>query len=82
MNDAICYAKGTDQLDEIFLTNVDVHIEQMDTDVYWMSFIRHDDAIGTTWECVECKRAWRVVGTITRGGRIPDTAKLKKEPTR
>lgn len=39
----IRYQKGTDQLDEIVLDNVDVHIEQMNTDVYWMSFTRHGD---------------------------------------
>ncbi len=39
----IRYQKGTDQLDEIILDNVNVHIEQMDTDVYWMCFTKHGD---------------------------------------
>lgn len=39
----IRYVKGTDQLDEILLSNVDVHIEQMDSDVYWMCFTQHGD---------------------------------------
>lgn len=39
----IRYQKGTDQLDEIILNNVDVHIEQMDNDVYWMCFTKHGD---------------------------------------
>ena len=39
----IRYVKGTDQLDEIILNNVDVHIEQMDTSVYWMCFTKHGD---------------------------------------
>lgn len=39
----IRYVTGTDQLDEILLSNVDVHIEQMDNDVYWMCFTKHGD---------------------------------------
>lgn len=40
---------------------------------------KHDDVIGTTWECVECQRAWRVVGTATAGSRIPFAATIEKE---
>ena len=35
-NGEIRYVKGTDQLDEVVLSNVNVHIEQMDTDCYWI----------------------------------------------
>ena len=39
----IRYVKGTDQLDEIVLDNVDVHIEQMSESCYWMSFSGRGD---------------------------------------
>ena len=43
MSEEIRYCKGTDQLDEVLLDNVDVHIEQLDTDCYWLCFTRHGD---------------------------------------
>lgn len=39
--DYIRFNKGTDQLDEIWLTNVDVHIEQMDNHYYFLAFTPH-----------------------------------------
>lgn len=39
---------------------------------------RPEKIVGTTWECVECGRAWRVVGSVSRGP-IPESVKLEKE---
>lgn len=39
--DVIRFDKGTDQMDEVWLTNVDVHIEQMDNNYYFLAFTRH-----------------------------------------
>ncbi|MGP5484386.1 hypothetical protein ACTXMZ_15530 [Brachybacterium alimentarium] len=37
-----------------------------------------DKIIGTTWECVECRRAWRAVGHVGRAP-VPMSVSLKKE---
>ena len=37
-NGEIRYVKGTDQLDELILSNVNVHIEQIDSSCYWICF--------------------------------------------
>lgn len=41
--DLIRYAPTPDHLDEVFLENVDVHIEQMADHYYWLCFSKHGD---------------------------------------
>lgn len=42
---------------------------------------RPKEVVGTTWECVECHRAWRVVGSVRRA-TVPDALTITKETDR
>lgn len=42
----------------------------------------HTSVTGTTWQCIECDRAWRVVGSVGARGSVPTNATIEKETDR